>query len=184
MIQETLKTPRTTTDNVAEIQQVITSEGTRRSHRSLTQETVKTLRISKYLVAGEIAPQVYQVESGETWMTVYQRYLADEVLPLELVEARKIKKNLSKYTLIDGKLFRHGFTHSILVCVDGEQCTRIMAELHEGICGSHIGGRSLSSKAIRAGYYWTTMREDCTRYTQRCKQCQQHVDKHKAPQRS
>jgi len=117
------------------------------------QETVKTPRISRYPVAGEIAPQVYQVESVETWMTAYRRYLADEILPLEPAEARKIKKKSSKYTLIDGKLFRHGFTHAILVCMDGEQCTRIMAVLHEGICGNHIGGRSLSSKAIRAGYY-------------------------------
>jgi len=67
VILETLKTPRTTTDNMAEIQQVSTSEGTRRSHWSLTQETVKTPRISRYPVAGEIAPQVYQVESGETF---------------------------------------------------------------------------------------------------------------------
>jgi len=86
-------------------------------------------------------------------MTAYQRYLTDGALPLDPAEAQKIMKNSSKYTIIDGKLFRHGFTHPILVCVDGEQCTRIMAELHEGICGSHIGSRSLSSKAIRTGYY-------------------------------
>jgi len=54
-------------------------------------------------------------------MTPYQRYLVDGVLPLEPTKARKIKKNSSKYyTLIDGKLFRHGFTHPILVCVSGE----------------------------------------------------------------
>ena len=181
VIQETLKAPRTTTNNVAEVQQVSTSEGIRRSHRSLTQETVKTPKISKYPVVGETASQIYQVESGETWMTAYQRYLADKVLLIEPAETRKIKKNLSKYTLIDGKLFRHRFTHPILACVNGEQCTRIMAELHEGICGSHIGGRSLSSKAIRSRSYWPTMREDCTRYVQRSKQCQQHVDWHKAP---
>jgi len=34
-----------------------------------------------------------------------------------------------------------------------------MAELHEGICGSHIGGRALVLKAIRAGFYWPTMKE-------------------------
>jgi len=137
---------------------------------------VKTPRVSVYSVVREMSSQVYQVETGETWMTPYQCYLADEVLSLEPTEARKIKKNSNKYTLIDAKLFRHGFTHPILVCVSGEQCTRIMAELHEGICGSHISGRSLSSKVIRAGYYWPTMREDCTRYAQRCKQCQQHAD--------
>jgi len=104
----------------------------------LTQETLKTPRISVYPVVGERSLQVCLVETGQTWMTPYQRYLADGVLPLEPTEARKIKKNLSKYTLINGKLFRHGFTHPILVCVSGEQCTRIMEELHEGICGSHI----------------------------------------------
>jgi len=166
---------------MAKVQQVSTSEGMTRSHRSLTQETVKTPRISRYPVAGEIAPNIYQVESGETCMTAYQHYLANGILLLEPAEARKIKKNLSKYTLIDRKLFRYGFTHPILVCVDGEQCTCIMAEQHEGICGSHIGGQSFSSKAICAGYYWPTMRKDYTRYAQRCKQCQQHADWHKAP---
>ena len=78
-------------------------------------------------------------------------------------------------------MFRHGYTHPILMCVSGEQCTRIMAELHEGICGSHIDGRALSSKAVHAGYYWPTMREDCTRYAQRCKQCQRHAVWHNAP---
>jgi len=94
----------------------------------------------------------------------YKRYLADGILPQEPTEAIKIKKNAAKYTLIDRELFRHGFTHPILVCVSADQCTHIMAELHEGICGSHIDGRSLVSKAIRAGYYWPTIREDCTRY--------------------
>jgi len=166
---------------MVEIQQISTSEGVRRTHQSLTQEMLKTPRISVYPVAGERSLQVCLVEVGETWMTPYQRYLAYGVLPLEPTEARRIKKNSSKYTLIDGKLFRHGFTHPILVCVSGEQCTRIMAELHEGICKSHIGGRSLSSKAIRAGYYWLTMRGDCMGYAERCKQCQQHANWHKAP---
>jgi len=43
-----------------------------------------------YPVDGEMSLQVYQVETGETWMTPYQHYLADEVLPLEPIEARKI----------------------------------------------------------------------------------------------
>jgi len=154
---------------MAEIQHVDTLEGMRRSHRSLTHETMKTPRISRYLIVGEIMPLAHQIEVGETWMTAYQCYLADGILPSDPIE------------VIDGKLFRHRFTHPILVCVDGEQCTRIMAKLHDGICGSQIGGRSLSSKALSAGYYWPTMREDCTRYAQRCKQCQQHADWHNAP---
>jgi len=85
---------------------------------------------------------------GENWMTTYQRYLADGMLPTEHVKPKVIKKNSGRYTLVDGKLFRHGYTHPILTCVSGDQCTCIMAKLHEGICGSHVGGRTLSLKVV------------------------------------
>jgi len=95
-------------------------------------------------------------------MTPYRRYIADGILPAEPREGKRIKKNSARYTLVDGVLFRHGFTHPILTCVSGDECTRIMSELHEG-------------------FYWPSVREDCVRYIQRCKQCQMHVDWHKAP---
>ena len=184
VIQETLKTPQTfVVDNKVGIHQVSTFRGRARSHRSLTQETLRTPNVNTYSISlGEGDPmQVCTIEEGDTWMTPYRRYLADGILPLEPKEGKKIKRNSTKYTLVDGELFRHGFTHPILVCVRRDQCTRIMVELHEGICGSHVGGRSLASKVVRARYYWPTVREDCTRYAQRCKQCQQHADWHKAP---
>jgi len=161
MIQETLKTPRTfVADNMVGVHQISTDREKVRSHRSLTQETLRTPSVSAYPVSvGEGDPiQVYVVEEGDTWMTPYKRYLADGILSLDPEEGKKIKINSAKDTLLDGELFRHGFTHLILVCVSGEQCTRIMAELHEGICCSHVGGRSLASKVVCAGYYWPTMR--------------------------
>jgi len=178
VIQETLRTPRTTTDRTTEVQQVSTSEGVKISHWSLTQETLKTPKISAYDLSREELLHVCLIEEGETWMTPYRRYLANRVLLLEPAEARVVKKNSSRYTLVDGNLFRHGYTHPILICVSGEQCTCIMAELHEGICGSHIGDRALSSKAIRAGYdHEGRLHEVCTR----CKQCQRDADCHNAP---
>jgi len=112
VIQETQKTPRTfTADNLVGVHQINTLRGGARSHRSLTQETLKTPRVNTYPSLGEKSLQVCLVEGGETWMTPYKRYLVDGILPLEPTEARKIKKNSAKYTLIDGELFRHGFTH-------------------------------------------------------------------------
>jgi len=119
--------------------------------------------------------QVCALEEGDTWMTPYRHYIADGILPAEPEEGKKIK------TLVDGALFRHGFMHPILTCGSGDECMRIMSELHEGICGSHVEGRSLASKVVHAGFYWPTVREDCVRYAQRCKQCQLHADWHKVP---
>jgi len=79
-----------------------------------------------------------------------------------------VKRNAGRYSLVDEKLLRLGYTHPILTCVSGDQCTHIMAELHEGICGSHVGGQALPLKVVRVGYYWLTIREDCMRYAQRC----------------
>jgi len=179
-----LKSPRTTTEGLKEVNHVevlgVSSEQGKR-HRLLTQETLEVPRITTYDVVEDDPLEVLQVNVVETWITPYQRYLADGLLPAEPTEAKAIKRNAGKYTLVDGKLFRHGYTHSILTCISGDQCTRIMAEFQEGICGSHVGGRALSLKVVQAGYYWSTMKEDCMRHAQRCEQCQKHVDWHHAP---
>ena len=121
----------------------------------MTQDTLKTPRISTYADMPEEGRQmqVCALAKGDTWMTPYRRHLADGALPVEPEEGKKVKRNAARYTLVDGVLFRHGFTHPILTCVSGDECTRIMAELHEGICRSHVGGRSLASKVIRAGFF-------------------------------
>ena len=184
VIQETLKTPRKfIADNRVDVLHVGTTRGKPRSHRSLSQETVRAPCTSTYIASpgGERSVQVCALEAGDTWMTPYRRYLADGILPADPEEGKKTKRNAARYTLVDGILFRHRFTHPILMCVSGDECTRIMAELHEGICGNHVGGRSLASKVIRAGFFWPTVREDCVRYAQHCKQCQRHADWHKAP---
>ena len=142
------------------------ARGKPRSHRSLSQGTARAPCISTYATSPEEekALQIYALEEGDTWMTPYRRYLADGVLSAKPEEGKKVKRNATRYTLVDGILFRHGFTHPILTCVSGDECTRIMAELNEGICGSHVGGRSLASKVIRVGFFWPTVREDCVRY--------------------
>jgi len=162
---------------------VSTTKGKLKSHQSLIQDTARVASISVYLTTPEEEDhmQVCVLEEGDTWMKPYRRYIADGILPAEPGEGKRIKKNSARYTLVDGALFRHGFTHPILTCVSGDECARIMSELHEGICGSHVGGRSLASKVIRARFYWPTVRDDCVRYAQRCKQCQMHADWHKAP---
>ena len=161
VIQETLKTPRAFVADHQVLQICESMEGMARSHRSLTHETLRTPRVRAHPVGEVTMMQVCAIHEPDTWITPYQRYMLDGVLPMDPTEARKIKKNSSKFILVDGELYRFGFTHPLLVCVHGEKCMRIMVELHEGICGSHIGGRALATRTLRAGYYWPTMREDC-----------------------
>ena len=43
-----------------------------------------------------------------------------------------------------------------LRCVEEDVAKYILEEVHEGICGDHIGSRSLVSKIIKTGYFWPT----------------------------
>jgi len=88
---------------------------------------------------------------------------------------------VARYTIKGRGLFRRGFSRPLLTCVASEDGAKLMSELHEGICGSHIGGRALSHKILRAGYYWPTLRQDCHDFTKKCPQCQRHSNLHRAP---
>jgi len=118
---------------------------------------------------------------SESWINPIRSYIADGILPVDADEAQRIKRSSSRYTLMDGHLFRFGFSRPILKCVEHEESRRIMLELHEGICGSHIGGRALLLRILRAGYFWPTMRKDCIEHVKHCDQCQRQGDIHRAP---
>ena len=46
--------------------------------------------------------------------------------------------------------------------------------MHEGMCGSHIGSRTLVGKAFRQGFYWPTAFQDALVVVIRCEACQFH----------
>ena len=105
VIQETLKMPRKfVADNKVDVIHVSTTRGKQRSHRSLSQDTVRAPCISTYATSREEerGVQVCALEEGDTWMTPYRRYLGDRILPAEPEEGKKIKRNAARYTLVDG----------------------------------------------------------------------------------
>lgn len=52
---------------------------------------------------------------------------------------------------------------------------QVLQDIHEGTCGNHFGGRSLSNRVLMIGYYWSTMKQDPIRYVKKCDSCQRHV---------
>ena len=100
-------------------------------------------------------------------------YLEADILPEDLSEARKIKKQAARYCISQEKMYRRYFSGPYLRCVTPREAARILVELHEGDCGSHSSGRSLVLRARRAGYYWPTMAAD--RQAKHCDQCQRHA---------
>ena len=66
----------------------------------------------------------------------------------------------ARFTLIGGHLYKRSFTSPYLWCLNHAETLYVLAELHEGVCGNHSGGRSLAHRAHSQGYYWPTMKKD------------------------
>uniref|UniRef100_A0A2N9I0U3 Uncharacterized protein n=1 Tax=Fagus sylvatica TaxID=28930 RepID=A0A2N9I0U3_FAGSY len=112
------------------------------------------------------------INVSNSWMTPIVNYLEDETLPSDPVEARKLKFRCTRFVLIQGILYKRGFSLPYLRCLDKAEADYVMREVHEGICGNHSGARSLVHKLIRAGYYWPTMQKDVVSYVRACDKCQ------------
>ncbi|RDX96690.1 Tf2-9, partial [Mucuna pruriens] len=128
--------------------------------RSVIHENISAPTIDK--------PEVQHNEERKTWMDLMIAYLKDGKLPADSVGSNK-------------HLYRRGFSSPLLKCVDAEEALYIIQEEHEGICGTHIGGRALAGKITKAGYYWPTLKTDCMDYVKRCDKCQRFADGHQAP---
>ena len=87
-------------------------------------------------------------------------FLKKDVLPESKFEADKIRRKAPRFWLSgDQKLYKRSFYGPYLLCVHPEVVELLLEELHEGICGSHTGGRSLSHRALTQGYWWPSMQK-------------------------
>ena len=57
----------------------------------------------------------------------------------------------------------------------------VLAKLHEGKYGNHLGTRSLTNRALITNYYWSTLRVDSISYVKRCDKCQNLPKYHTNP---
>ena len=100
-------------------------------------------------------------------------FLKKDILPDDKTKANKIRRNASRFWLFeDQKLYKRSFSRPYLLCVHLEASKLILEGLHEGICGSHMGGRSLAHRAITQGYWWPNNQREAHEYVKKCDQCQ------------
>ena len=76
-------------------------------------------------------------------------FLKNNILPEGKSEAEKIQRNMTRLWLSeDHKLYKRSYSGPYLLCVHPEASELLLEELHERICGSHTGGRSLWHRAL------------------------------------
>ena len=98
--------------------------------------------------------RIYQIRAGPSWMDSIIQFLKEDILPEERIEANKIRRKATRYWLSENqKLYKRSFSGPYLLCVHPESIELLLKELHEGICESHTGDRSLTHRAITQGYW-------------------------------
>ena len=108
-------------------------------------------------------------------------YIATGELPDDKSRAHKIQIQFARSSLVDGQLYKRSLGDPYLKCLTPEQGQYVLAELHEGICGNHTGGRTLAHRAHTQGYYWPTMKSDAVDYIKKCEPYQRMSPIFKSP---
>ena len=116
--------------------------------------------------------EIQQIEGEENWMTPIITYLKDGKLLEGKDETRRLRIRLARYILINEMLYERGFSQPYLRCLTPDEANYVLREVHERVCGNHLGARSLVHKVIRVGYYWPTIQVDAKAYVKVCDQCQ------------
>ena len=93
------------------------------------------------------------------------QFLREDTLPKERIEADKVRRKAIRFWLSENqKLYKRSFLGPYLLCIHPEMIESLLEELHEGICGSHISGRSLAHIAITQDYWWLNMQREAQEY--------------------
>ena len=120
----------------------------------------------------EEVPLVLVAEpQAPTWARHIVRFPQTGEFPGNPDEAEKVARRASMYQVVDDILYRRRPNGVKLKCVSREDGKELLAEIHRGMCGSHIGLRALVGKAFRHGFYWPTTLQDAVELVTTCEAC-------------
>ena len=94
--------------------------------------------------------------NGNPWYYDILRYIKDQQYPeLANDNNKRILRRLAMRFFLDGDiLYKKSKDQMLLRCVDADEAKKIVHEIHEGVCGTHVSGHVMARQIMRAGYYW------------------------------
>ncbi|XP_074327382.1 uncharacterized protein LOC141665301 [Apium graveolens] len=127
---------------------------------------------------------VNQIQARLDWRQPFLEYIIDNKLPEHKSEARALMFKARNYCVMGSELYRRALSEPLLRCLSPEEALQAIVKIHTGICGEHLGGKTLALKVIRQGLFWPTIRKDCEDYVKKCQACQLHGNVNVDPQLS
>ena len=132
----------------------------------------QVLAVEADVPAAEDVPLVLVVEpQAPAWAQQIVHFLQTGELPEEQEEAERVARQSSMCQFVNKTLYRRRLNGVKLKCIHREDGQKLLAEIHGGICGHHIGARALVGKAFRQGFFWSTALQDATAQVTKCEAC-------------
>ena len=86
-------------------------------------------------------------EADPDWMHNIVKYLQTGELPEYEKHEHKVRIQATRFTLINDHLYRWSFGGLYLRCLSDTKAKYVLDELYEGVCGNHLGRRTLAHRA-------------------------------------
>ena len=74
-------------------------------------------------------------------------FLSNGTLPIDKLEAKRIRYRASKYWLQGDVLYKKSFNTRLLRCLVTAEAKYVLMEIHEGVCGNHSRSKNLAERA-------------------------------------
>ncbi|KAL0439574.1 UNVERIFIED_CONTAM: Gag-Pol polyprotein [Sesamum latifolium] len=84
-----------------------------------------------------------------SWKEDIVRFLTQGTTSGDPKEAKAMIVKAARFVMIDGALYKRGFSQPFLKCLTPEEGNYVLRETREGICGNHLGGKALAGKVVR-----------------------------------
>ena len=110
----------------------------------------------------------------EYWYRDLVYYLQQGYLPEHWNSKQRIALclNCASYQIIDGVIFRRNYDGVFMRCLEQEDASKVVKELHDGLVGGHFSGDTIAHNILRVGYCWPTLFKDSHAYVRKCDTCQ------------
>jgi hypothetical protein len=116
-------------------------------------------------------PRVINIIKGEDWRALIMAYLHHYYEPDSKNEQFRMQQRVKDYQIVSNELYKTFISGPLLWCLSNAKGKEALMEVHAGICGCHIGARTLAAKVLCQGFYWSAMIDDATKLVSTCKAC-------------
>jgi hypothetical protein len=125
-------------------------------------------------------PREVHIIQSKDWRAPIMAYLRGYYEPEDEVNEVRMKHITRNYKIINNQLYKQGIYEPLLKCISIEEEKVLLSEIHDGICGTHVGARAMIGKAFQQGFYWPSAQNDNKEMVKSCHNYQISASKIKA----